>query len=68
LKFTPHGPVLFEGKGHVYALRSVAFEYGSTSYLGQISLVSAANADAYDKALQHWGAPGEQHVFADKVG
>jgi penicillin amidase len=68
LKFTRHGPVLYEGKGQAYALRSVAFEYGSAPYLGQISLISAANVDAYDKALQHWGAPGEQHVFADTDG
>lgn len=68
LKFTRHGPVLYEGKGRAYALRSVAFEPGAAPYLGQLSVITAANVDAYDKALQYWGSPGEHHVFADTDG
>jgi penicillin amidase len=68
LSFTRHGPVLHQDKRTAYALRSVAFEPGSAPYLGQLTLISAVDVDAYDKALTRWGSPGEHHVLADTNG
>ncbi|NOX50689.1 MAG: penicillin acylase family protein [Gammaproteobacteria bacterium] len=68
LKYTRHGPVLYQDDKNAYALRTVALEPGTAPYLGQLSLARVKNVDEYDDALQRWGSPGEHHVFADIEG
>ncbi|BFM17442.1 penicillin acylase family protein [Maricurvus nonylphenolicus] len=66
--YTRHGPVIYENTNHFYALQTAATQTGTAPYLGQLSLLSAKNVKEYDNALQHWGSPGEHHVFADIHG
>ncbi|WP_174188401.1 penicillin acylase family protein [Nocardia barduliensis] len=70
LQFTAHGPVLHvdPDRGKVYALRSTWFEPGTAPYLASLDYLSATSWTEFDKALENWRAPGENHVYADVHG
>ena len=70
LLFTRHGPVLCsdpEG-GRAFGLRSVWFEPGTGGYLGGLAAMRAQNLAEFRDALRHWGAPSQNHVYADTHG
>jgi penicillin amidase len=70
LKFTSHGPVLWEDDAHHHALalRWVGSEPGTAGYLASLSLDRASNWDEFLNAMQRWKLPPENMVYADMQG
>ena len=70
LKFTRHGPVVFEdvAEQRAFAIRSVWFEPGSAAYLASLSAMRAKTFDEFRDALRRWGAPSVNQIYADTDG
>jgi penicillin amidase len=70
LRFTRHGPLLFEDreKRRAFAVRSVWFEPGSAAYLRSLSTMRAGTIEAFRDAMRGWGVPSANHVYADVSG
>ena len=68
LKFTRHGPVLWEDGKHALALRWVGAEPGTAGYLGSLSLDRASNWQEFEEAMARWKVPSENIVYADREG
>ena len=70
LRFTRHGPVLWEDEERhlAYALRAAWLEPGMAPYLGSIQYMRADNWDQFLAAMNRWGLPGENQVYADVDG
>ncbi len=70
LKFTQHGPVVYEdAKLHrAYSLKWVGSEPGTAGYLASLSLNRAKNWPEFLKALERWKVPSENLVYADVDG
>lgn len=70
LSFSRHGPVIHldEARRFAVALRAVWLEPGMVPYLASLQYASAANGDDFLGALEHWGAPGVNQVFATTDG
>jgi penicillin amidase len=70
LRFTRHGPVLYEDAAArlAYALRSVWTEPGAAPYMASLGYLDATTPAAYASALVHWVSPSTNHVFADVDG
>jgi penicillin amidase len=70
LRFTRHGPVLYQDErgGVAYAIRSVWFEPGSAAYLAGLSTMRAKSLQEFRSALRGFGAPSLNHVYADTSG
>lgn len=70
LKFTRHGPVVYEDAERCMAIavRSVWFEPGSAAYLASIGSMRAQSVDAFRTAMRGWGAPSVNQVYADVTG
>jgi len=70
LKFTAHGPVIYEdaARHRAYALRWVGSEPGSAGYLTSLSLDRARNWPEFLRALERWRVPSENLVYADVDG
>lgn len=70
LKFTVHGPVIYEdtSRRRAYALRWVGSEPGTAGYLASLSLDRARNWPEFLKALERWKTPSENLIYADVDG
>ncbi|MBL8188441.1 MAG: penicillin acylase family protein, partial [Acidobacteria bacterium] len=70
LKFTTHGPIVYEDKERrrAYALKWVGSEPGTAGYLASLSLNRAQNWPEFLKALERWKVPSENLVYADVDG
>src|SRR5579859_711389 len=68
LKFTRHGPVLWEDGKRALTLRWVGAEPGTAGYLGSLSLDRAANWKEFEEAMSRWKVPSENIVYADREG
>jgi len=68
LRFTRHGPVIHETKEHVFAVRAGWLEPGMAPYFGSVEYMRAGNWDEFLAALNRWGAPSENQVYADVDG
>ena len=68
LKFTRHGPVIYETKKHAFAVRAAWLEPGMAPYLGSIEYMGATDFRSFVAALNRWGAPSENQVYADDKG
>ena len=70
LRFTDHGPVLWEDVAHhrALALRWVGSEAGTAGYLASLSVDRAQNWKEFLAALEHWKLPPENMVYADVDG
>jgi len=70
LKFTPHGPVIFEdpSRRRAFVLRWVGSEPGTAGYLGALSLARARNWTEFRAAVQRWKVPSENIAYADVDG
>jgi penicillin amidase len=70
LKFTRHGPVIFEdAKNHrAYAARVGWLDAGMSPYFGSIEYMRARDWREFTAALNRWGAPSENQVYADIDG
>ena len=70
LHFTHHGPVLYRDPDRNLAvgLRAAWLEPGMAPYLGSIEYIRARNWDQFLAAMNRWGAPSENQVYADIHG
>jgi penicillin G amidase len=71
LKFTRHGPVLYEdtGRRRAYALRWAGAEPGGAGYLGALGVLQARNWSEFNAALgRSWRLPSHSLVYADVDG
>jgi penicillin G amidase len=68
LKFTRHGPVVWEDGKRALILRWVGAEPGTAGYLGSLSLDQAANWREFEEAMARWKVPSENIVYADTAG
>ncbi len=70
LRFTRHGPVLHQDPDRdlAIALRAAWLEPGMAPYLGSIEYIRARNWDQFLAAMNRWGAPSENQVYADIHG
>lgn len=68
LKFTRHGPVIAQTEEHAFAVRAAWLEPGMAPYFGSIEYMRAENYREFVSALNRWGAPSENQVYADVDG
>ncbi len=70
LRFTRHGPVLYHDpkSRRAFALRAAWLDAGMAPYFGSIEYMRARSFDAFAAAMNRWGAPGENQVYADRTG
>jgi penicillin amidase len=70
LKFTRHGPVIFEDRGHhrAYALRAAWLEEGAAPYLASLRLDQAKTWSEFRQACRFFFIPSENLVWADRDG
>jgi len=69
-KFTRHGPVIYEDteKNVAFAVRTAWLEPGMAPYLGSLGYMRTEDWDGFLAAMNRWGAPGENLVYADTNG
>lgn len=68
LKFTRHGPVIAETERYAFVVRAAWLEPGMAPYFGSIEYMRAQNFREFVGALNRWGAPSENQVYADAEG
>lgn len=70
LTFTRHGPVIYSdpGRNVAFAVRAAWLDVGMAPYLGSVNYMSAQSWDEFLSAMNRWGSPGENQVFADLEG
>ena len=70
LKFTRHGPVLWEDAAHhrALAMRWVGAEPGTAGYLASLSVDRAENWQQFEAAMARWKVPSENIAYADTAG
>jgi penicillin amidase len=68
LRFTRHGPLLWEDGKRALALRWVGAEPGTAGYLGALSLDRARDWQEFERAMPRWKVPPENIGYADRAG
>jgi len=68
LKFTSHGPLLWEDGKRALAIRWVGAEPGTAGYLGSLAVDRARNWREFEAAMKGWKVPSENIVYADREG
>lgn len=70
LQWTRHGPVIYrdDDAGTAFAVRTVWLEPGTAPYLGSMDYMGARSCEEFVAAMNRWGAPGENQVYADPSG
>ena len=68
LKYTRHGPVIYEDQRRAYAIRGVWSEPGTSAYFGSVEYMRSQNWHEFVGALNRWGTPAENQVYADVDG
>ena len=68
LRFTEHGPVVFEENDRIWAVRAAWLDAGMAPYFGSVEYMRAQNWREFLAALNRWGAPSENQVYADVEG
>ena len=70
LEFTRHGPVVFADpeKQRAFAVRAAWLEPGMAPYFGSVEYMRAGSWREFLAALNRWGAPAENQVYADVDG
>ena len=70
LKYTRHGPVLYEDAAHhrAYALRAAWMETGSAPYLASLRMDQAKSWEEFRDACSYSRIPAENMVWADMSG
>jgi penicillin G amidase len=68
LKFTRHGPVVWEDGQRALALRWVGAEPGTAGYLGSLAVDRARNWNEFEDAVKRWKVPSENIVYSDVEG
>ncbi|WP_326566687.1 penicillin acylase family protein [Amycolatopsis rhabdoformis] len=70
LLFTRHGPIVYQdpAKNIAFAVRAAWLEPGMAPYLGSMDYMRAGDWDEFSAAMNRWGAPPENQVYADPSG
>jgi len=70
LRFTPHGPIVYEDRDRhlAYALKWVGAEPGGAGYLAGLSAARAKNWNEFLAAMSRFKVPSENMVYADTSG
>ena len=70
LRFTRHGPVIYQhaGKRLALAVRTAWTAPGMAPYFGSIDYMKAQDFTQFRRAMERWGAPTENQVYADTAG
>ncbi len=68
LHFTTHGPIIYRQKKRAFAVQAAWLEPGMAPYFGSVEYMRAGNWDQFLSALNRWGAPSENQVYADIDG
>jgi penicillin G amidase len=68
MRFTRHGPIVFEDDKHFFAVRAAWLDAGMAPYFGSVEYMRASNWREFLAALNRWGAPAENQVYADIDG
>jgi penicillin amidase len=70
LKFTRHGPVIFEDRANhrAYAVRAAWMEPGGAPYLASLRMNQARNWEEFREACSYNRMPAENMVWADRTG
>jgi penicillin amidase len=68
LSFTRHGPVVHETDETLFAVRAAWLLPGMAPYFGSVEYMRAENWREFKNALNRWGAPSENQVYADIDG
>lgn len=70
LKFTRHGPVIFEDpkRNLVFAMRTLWTEPGTTAYGASLISMRARSFEEFRKAMKKWAVPAVNQVYADSKG
>src|SRR5215210_8287978 len=70
LRFTRYGPVIYQDyeENIAFAVRAAWLEPGMAPYLGSVNYMRAADWEGFLAAMNRWGAPGENQVYADTDG
>lgn len=68
LKYTRHGPVVYETATHAFVVRAAWLEPGMAPYFGSVEYMRASNWREFLAAMNRWGAPSENQVYADVDG
>ena len=70
LKYTRHGPVLYEDRANntAYALGAAWLDYGSAPYLASLRMDQARTWEEFVEACNYSRIPSENMVWADRAG
>lgn len=70
LKFTRHGPVLYEDEKNnlLYALRAAWLDVGGAPYLASLRIDQAHSWEEFRQACRYFRTPSENLIWADKKG
>ncbi len=70
LKFTRHGPVIWEDpeRDRVVALRWAGAEPGTAGYLGSLAMDGVTNWTEFLAAVKRWKIPPENLLYGDREG
>jgi len=68
LKFTRHGPVLWDDGRRALVLKWVGAEPGTAGYLASLAVDRAQGWQAFEAAMARWKVPSENIVYADREG
>ena len=70
LKYTRHGPVVFEDRDRnlAYAVRAAWMEVGGAPYLASLRMDQATTWEEFREACSYSNIPGENMVWADRDG
>nr|MDQ4008049.1 penicillin acylase family protein [Actinomycetota bacterium] len=70
LRFTRHGPVVYADRARhtAFAVRAAWLEPGMAPYLGSLDYMRARTTGEFTDAMNRWGAPGENQVYAAPDG
>ncbi|HEX7020098.1 MAG TPA: penicillin acylase family protein [Gemmatimonadaceae bacterium] len=70
LKYTRHGPVVYEDTAHrvAYAVRAAWLEPGGAPYMASLRMDQARTWDQFRDACSYSNIPGENMVWADRGG
>lgn len=70
LLYTQHGPVIYQDQSRhtAFAVRAAWLQPGMAPYLGSMDYMRAPSPRAFVNAMNRWGAPGENQVYASPEG
>lgn len=68
--YTQHGPVIYEDpeRHTAFAVRAAWLEPGMAPYLGSMDYMRAGSTQHFVSAMNRWGAPGENQLYASPDG